>query len=249
MASRQNNLSLLLLWIPIVLLGVLLLGGLIVSGPRGWTIIAITLVFVLGVRFYTINQVKKLLRQESPEKLVNYYRRSGKGAGISAESPLITATVAQTYALYGEFDQVRVQLASVNWSKCKPMIAAAEPLIQCFLCYFESRNFSEGLILARRARELGQVSSIFPGGSASNSTFDMYVEVGEVLTRNFSPTTVKHLERKLAKAPILIKPFIAWGLAVAYAQMGQSDKVESMRSLILSLAPYCRSLTTLPTLN
>lgn len=248
MAAQRNNLFLLLLWIPIGLLSILLFGSLLAKGPGGWIIIVIVGVYVLGIRFSVQKKLKHLLRQEGPEGLVHYYQRLGRRSSLDSAAPLITAAMAQVYVLYGDFGQARVQLEAVNWSKCKPLVAAAEPLILCLLCYFESGNFEAGLELALQARALGQVSSIFPGGSASNNALDAYVEVGEILTRSLSPTTVSSLERKLPKAPLLVKPFIAWSLAIAYTQSGQSEKVAAMRSLLAATAPYCRSLTTLPTL-
>lgn len=204
--------------------------------------------YKLNVANNLVKQYQAMLCERQPEKLVNFLKKnlesiSAKDDSIRAVSALETGTV---YAYYGEFNQVRNHLSSVNWDILPPMFFAYNLILQCLLHYFESRDFNTGLSLAYRARQLSKAPRFFPGVKQNIKSCSLLIEVGEILTKTDNLDTISRLEQQLSNSFLLQKTLIAWGLAIAYAQSNQLDKLEEMRSLIQSIAPYCVSLTTLP---
>lgn len=253
MSAKKNTLYLLNIWTPLALLLAIVVGGCLFQGPGGWAILGFMLLFNFIIQYRTINQSKNslrtLLHQKSSEAAIAFSQQQFSKLKSPTTDSVRALVVGQIYAFYGDFDSVRIQIDSINWESRPPMQAAGRLLLQSLLQYFESRDYEKGLFLARQARELGEIPLIFPGARQAKNTFDTYVEIGEILTQTASQRTIGNLENRLLETFGLSEPFIAWGLAVAYAQSNQQAKSQVMRSLINSIAPYCKSLTTLPKLS
>lgn len=252
MSAKKNTLYLLNQWTPLTLVFILIVASCLASGFIGWAILGFVLLFNVIIHYRTINRSKTLLRtllhQKSPEAAIAFYQQQFSKLKSPTTDSVRALVIGQIYAFYGEFDSVRIQIDSINWESRPPMQAAGRLLLQCLLEYFEFRDYEKGLALARQARELSKLPLIFPGARQAKNSFDTYVEIGEILTHTASQRSIKKLETKLIETVGLFEPFIGWGLAIAYAYSNQQVKSQVTRSLTNSIAPYCKSLKTLPNL-
>ena len=69
-----------------------------------------------------------------------------------------------------------------------------------------------------------------------------YVEIGQVLCGRPTDATVESLEQKMPALPTLGRLLVAWGLAIAHCQRGDSERADAMLGYIREVAPHCRAL-------
>ena len=109
----------------------------------------------------------------------------------------------------------------------------------------EKHDFRQGINLAKEARRLTEVSKSFPGANVSLNSYDIAIDIGELLSGNSDPSIVIRLESKITKSPMMMKVLVAWGLEGFYNQSGQVEQAQRMREIIINFAPHCKGLSSL----
>ena len=251
---NRNTLYLVALWSfagGMVLL--LTVPAMIVLGPgHPWPYIVVATLVVLSVggpklgAWVGDRRIRRLLRSETPEDLVEFYERTIRPSLIPDGDAMLANGIALGYALYAEFDAARRTLRGIDWERRVPLVRATGISVEALLCYLETGRYEMGLELARAGREMARVSKAFPGSRTSAAAFDSYVEIGEILCGDTSDEKVAGLERKQVVLPTVGKLLIAWGLAAAYDERGEHAKAESARKFIRDVAPHCRGISSPP---
>jgi len=252
MEKKQNNAYLLRQWALVVILWIILLFGfsrLIRQGNYLPIIvfIAITAVAIAGwVAFKTLSQFNRLLKASSPQPLIDYYnKRLGRLPLLPNKDAILAFSKSLIYTLYGDFENAKTEVNKVNWEQKLPLVKAQKLFLQALWAYLETHDFQRGVKLAREARGLTEVSSSFPGARRSLGTYDMVIEIGELLSGNSEPNLVHNLEKRFQQFPVLMKLMAAWRLEGFYNQSGRPEQGRKMRELLTSLAPYCKGLASL----
>jgi len=194
------------------------------------------------LRWRAHGRIRRLLRSESAEDLVAEYERMLRSPLLPNRDALLAHCCAFAYVIYGDFEAARAELKGIDWESHVPLIHADGLLMEALLCYLETGQYEEGLALARSARDMARVSSVFPGARASGAAYESYVEIGEVLCGAGTEEKIASLERKAAALPITGKLLVWWGLAAAYDQRGEHEKATAARRLIRETAPHCRAI-------
>lgn len=240
---KENNIYLLKLWLIPILIGVVVVSGVLVNVARGNYFFLIVLLIPFVYWFAKGNpskEIDKLLQQSSPEKLVDYYKMTIKPEAFENGDAYLAYTIALAYCYYGEFDNAVNGMKHIDWGSRPPLIQSLDLVIQSLISYLKNGDFTKGLMLARKARELATASGNFPGSNQSKLAYDAYVEIGQVLTGFSNPQVVNSLELKLKKSShTLLKIPIAWGLACAYKNDNNMVKVEEMTRFCRTQAPFC----------
>jgi hypothetical protein len=252
MEKKQNTTYLLKQWIPVIILWIILLfgiGGLIRQGSYLPVIVftAITIgviVFLVSIR--TFSKINRLLKASSPQSLIDHYDKGlGRSPLLPNKDAILAGSKSLIYTLYGDFENARIEANKVNWEQKPPLLKSQRFFLEALWAYLEAHDFQQGLSLAKEARRLVDGSSSFPGAKRSLGSYDMVIEIGELLSGNSEPNIVHNLEQRLQKFPVMMKLVAAWGLEGFYNQSGQAEKARKMRELLTSLAPYCKGLTSL----
>ena len=246
---NSNTRHLVGLWAGAVLIMVWVafdLGSALLQGQT-WEVglsIAFTAVIVMVIKWRGGDrQIRRLLQSDSPEDLVPFYKRTIRTGLVPDGDALLAQACAVAYTLYADYPAARAALQSVNWDHRPPLIRSSGQSVEALLCYFETRQYKQGLELARSAQKAGGVSGLFPGARASAAAFESLVEIGEVLSGCSTGSTVGSLERKMKVLPTLGRLLVAWGLANAYRKNGDDAKAETMLAYIREIAPHCRALS------
>jgi hypothetical protein len=216
------------------------------SSGQVWTPLLI-LVFAVTMVFVTLSRagdrkIRRLLQSDSPEPLTIFYRQTIRPGLIPNSDALLAHATALAYVLYADYDSARSVLNGADWDRCPPLIRASRGTIEALLCYFESREYVRGLDFAAAAQELAATPTYFPGARKAAAAYESYVEIGQVLCRQYTDATVTSLEAKMAVLPILGQILVAWGLAIAHRQRGESAPAEIKLAFIHDVAPFCRAL-------
>jgi hypothetical protein len=252
MEKKQNTAYLVRQWALVVILWIILLFGIsrLIRQSNYLPVIvfiAITAASIVGwVAFKTFSQINRLLKDSSPQPLIDYYdKRLGKSPLLPNKDAILAFSKSLIYTLYGDFEDAKIEVNKVNWEERPPLLKAQRLFLQALWAYLETHDFQQGVHLAKEARQLTDVSSSFPGAKRSLSAYDMVIEVGELLSGSSEPNTVASLEKRSQRSPVLMKLIAAWGLEGFYNQSGQPEQARKMRELLNNLAPYCKGLTSL----
>jgi hypothetical protein len=205
--------------------------------------IALVVAVLLVMRWwFGDRRLRQLLQANSPDPLVAFYRRTIRPGLLPDGDALLAQAAALAYAPYADYPSARAVLTRVAWDGRPPLIGAARASVEALLCYFESREYVEGLNLAAVAQELAATPASFPGARTAAAAYGSYVEIGHVLCGRSTDATVASLERKMAVLPTMGRLLVAWGLAVAYRRRGGATRSEANIAFIHGVAPHCRAL-------
>jgi hypothetical protein len=204
--------------------------------------IFVAVALFIGIRKYQARRFRRLLQSPSPDALLAFYRRSIRPGLIPNEDAFLAHGCANAYILYGQFADARSQLRSVAWEHRTPVIVALRQSAEALLCYFDSRDYEQGLATAKSAEQLAKVPRAFPGAATSQAAFAAHVQIGEVLTGQSTPSTIEALEIHYRQLPLLGKLLVAWALVQAYRQSRNLQGVNAMEKFIRETAPNCPTL-------
>src|SRR5579883_2227935 len=188
------------------------------AAGQGWLavlpfVVAVSPLFVLVAgRRSGDRRVRQLLRADSPEPLVAFCRQTIRPGRLPDGDVLLAQASAVAYALYADYPSARAALTEVTWDRRPPLIRAMRTSAEALLCYFETREYVQGLNLATAAQELAAVPAAFPGARTAAAAHESLVEIGQVLCGRSTDELVASLERKMAVLPTLGRLLVAWGL-------------------------------------
>jgi hypothetical protein len=205
------------------------------------------LVVALGCR--ARRRLRQLLQCETPVPLVQFYERTMGSTLIPNGDALLSHSSALAYTLYADYPAARAALARVAWNERPPLVRALRRSVEALLCYFDTQEYARGLDLAESAKELAAIPALFPGARTAAAAHESYGEIGQVLCGKSTEATVASLERKMASLPLIGRLLVAWGLAIAYSQRGNTAKAEDMLAFVRKYAPHCRAVTSMPTVT
>ncbi len=213
---------------------------------RVWTAV-LPLAFAAAVVVYTRlrngdRRLRRLLQADSPEPLVNWYRKLIRPRSVPDGDAILAQCCATAYALYADYPSARAALASVSWADRPPILRACPLILEALLCYFDTREYQRGHDLAASAAGMALVNPAFPGARRGAEAAESYVEVGQVLCGRATDATVANLGRKFPTLRTLDRLVVAWGLAAAYRQRGDAARAEEMLTYLREVAPHCRAL-------
>lgn len=219
--------------------------GLYQSSDNAFSImfgITFSLITFLILKVYVRDKVAKYFKNNTPDKLIEFFDKQQKRTTIENKEAAFAYNKALTYCYYGYFENAIELMSEVDWNSKPPIIQSLEISIDSLICYLKQENYEEGLRLSKIALNLSNVSKAFPGSSKSREVFEMYVEIGEILTGNTKESYIFSLENKFKKLPIFPKIIIAWGIANAYEQIGEKEKADAMLKYCINQAPFCEVL-------
>ncbi|MBO8173375.1 MAG: hypothetical protein H0Z33_16025 [Bacillaceae bacterium] len=242
---NKNNKYLLKLWIPSLIIIIVAFISLANNTNQNPTVL-ITVLFVIGLviymRFKAKNKINQSLKKESPESLIKTLNGSIKLSMGDIKAFMTAYHSALSYLLYGQFQQALAEMNKINWEEQEPLFQSFNLNIQSLNHYLNTKDYQEGLRLARKAKASASVSSVYPGQQKSAQTYQAYVDVGLILTNQASEEQIKNVQQVFNKLPVIPKLIIAWGLAVYYKNHNQMDKASEMINFCQQSAPYCRPL-------
>jgi hypothetical protein len=216
-------------------------------GQTEYVVLGVVVILLSIGLFYYIRKrqgrpILRLLQSPSAEALISYYEKTIRPGLIPDADALLAHGCATAYILYGRFPEARSELESVTWHDRPPLIRACQKAAEALLCYLESRDYQQGLAFARSAEFLGKIPDAFPGAATSRAAFAAHVEIGEILTDQFTPTTIEELEDNYQVLPITGKLLVAWALKLAYRKSRNVPKAKAMEEFIQEVGPHCRGL-------
>lgn len=105
---------------------------------------------------------------------VCFHARYRAGAGLHPVPDRLLLAVdvlraqarAVAYALYGDVVSARRELGRVRWPERAPLIRALERGVEALLCLLCTGEPARGLVLAREALELSELSAHLPGAKS-----------------------------------------------------------------------------------
>ena len=220
----------------------------IASGNVPWESLFILLVPVLFIGLViwrTRSDIARLIRKETPDEWVAYIRENLQ------RMPDADAWIAHgtgiAYAYHGQFDKAYAQLSSVRWSDKVPLVSAAGLSLESILEHLKNGNYYRGSGLARQAYTMvADMPMNVPGVKKALMAYDTWAAAGEVLCGRAKPNMVLTLEKNLPRMELLMRPFVAWTLAIWYHRAGDRSTSERWLAFARSIVPYCKPLTQLP---
>lgn len=139
-------------------------------------------------------------------------------------------------------DKVTQMLNEINWNARIPYIQSLELSINTLMCYIQFEDYKEGLNLSILSKELGSISSIYPGAKKSQDIYEIYIQIGELLSGNMDNIIIDSLEDKFKQSSIFVKPLIAYCLSKVYIKMNMMVKANEKIEYCKQAVPYCKSL-------
>ncbi|WP_379135733.1 hypothetical protein [Paenibacillus sp. sgz500958] len=238
---NKNNRYLIKLWIPAVVL-IVYLAFSIIRDSTNLIIVPFVIAFLIILRSRIRNTLGKALQNSGPEPLI----RSLTPKPSKFLKPELGVTTnaynrAFAYLLYGEFEHARAAMKEVDWQSMDPMFQAMDYSMKSLICYFTG-DVTNGLTYAHKTKELGSVSTMFPGSKRSSEITDAYIEVGQVLSGYCTTERMNSLELKFQKAAALTKLILGWGLMNGYKQRGDTAGYNRMQQYFRVHAPHCSVL-------
>jgi hypothetical protein len=146
------------------------------------------------------------------------------------------------YCYYGEFEKAIELLSKIEWNDKIPYLQSLELTIRVLICYLKNNDYMEGLRLSAVAQRLGEVTGNYPGVSKSSDFFDTYIQIGELLTGNYTDNAIDKLEERFKKSPLFPKVLIAWCLSNVYTKMNMEEKAIIMKDYCKKIVPHCKPL-------
>ncbi|MEP7124889.1 MAG: hypothetical protein ABJE95_28430 [Byssovorax sp.] len=253
MTRNKNNRYVAALWVLPVVLAVVVGGSLVatVATSRDGTAIVpvvgavVGLLAVLGFSLGARRRVERAFLQRGPDALLRALRPA-QSSMIPDAAAWGAYFEAWSLTLYGEFERARAALDRVEWSRRPQVVRAAAMSVEVLLCFFDTRDFTQGFNLARSARATADISANFPGAKAALNSYDSLVEIGRALTDSPRPDTLENLAAHARNLPFGARLIAMWGLAAAYDRAGDPTSADDTIARCRELAPHCAPLRSLP---
>lgn len=205
--------------------------------------VAFAAAMTFSVRKKAKNLIEKYFKNESPDKLLNYFENSlNRSKKLQDKEVWICYNKSLVCCYYGEFDRAIEFLGEIDWNDKVPYLQSLEISIKALIYYLKGDNYGEGLRLSIIAQRLGEVSGNYPGVSKSRDFFDTYIQIGELLSGNYSSKVIDNLEEKFKKSPLFLNILIAWCLSNVYTKMSTEEKAITMRDYCEKTVPHCKPL-------
>lgn len=218
-----------LLWLPLALVAVALVGGFVV---------------LRYTRAKTLADYLQALQHPGPETLVDVIERGMRKAKHLPDSAALAAPAkAIAYALYDREQDAIQTLAQIAWRDTPALVQGHALNAEGFVELLCRRDPYRALDLFRRARSLASLSRGVPGAARSEAHHLTCIAVAEVLSNAESQASWETLERSLAapgspRAQLLA----AFGLAIALERSGNPHRAAELRAWVRWRAPHCRPL-------
>ena len=245
--KTANQKFLMKLWLPGIVVALIIVASVLGGVTRGdtsplvFTLEGVILAVVLhfGIKHFQGRRFAKLLRQDSPGKLSEYFarilRRAPHGRHYAAaQSAVVTA-------LYGDVASADEHLASVDWKGLPPMVRAQETLAQAIIMYSKG-EYLPGENLSRLAQSQAEIPKGNPGAKTAELAFLNHINLGMILAGSDTPDSRDVLRTAFEKLPLLGKILAAWGLAVAANRAGDSAGFKRMTDFVAENAPHFRTV-------
>jgi hypothetical protein len=220
----------------------------VISGVIPWEVILVVLFTIFVVVFAiwkTKSDVARFLRMETPDEWVAYNQKNMQQ--VPDADAWIAYSSGVAYAYFGWFEQADTLLHSIQWNPRVPLIAAAGLLLEALLEHLKNHNFYRGSGLTRQAYLMVEdAPRSAPGVKKALEGYQLWMIAGEVLCGRAKSETIQQIEQALPKMELMMRPFMAWALAVWYQRKGDSQASERWLNVAKSIAPHCRPLTELP---
>lgn len=247
MEKQANTWYLIQQWLPALIFGglALVMVGAQLAVGNYWILLVVGAAgLIFGWTWYrSMAEVERLLQAPVPQSLVAYFENKVRKAPLMEHKDAMLAHLKSlAYTLYGDFAAARAEMLPIGWAQKPPLVQAQYVFLQTLWAYLEQRDIAAGLSLARQARALTEVPATFPGAQMSLDAFDAAIEIGQMLAENSDPNLAVNLEKKLKRAPVLMKLWVAWGLEGYYRKTGQLEHAAEKRALLTKLAPHCKGL-------
>lgn len=245
---QSNNKHLLGYWAAALVLIGLLLFGLIAAVRRGDYVPVFgaggSLIFVVGLAFYTKYKVSSLFRSPTAKPAVEYYKK--KMSKVPNGQGMATYSSALALAFYGDFDAARDELSAVQWSGLPPIYEGFQMHALAVLAILQEKNYRKAHELAVEARDLCSASKTLPGVSQSRRALDAMVDACELLDGYGTDQTATRLGEAARKLPNQAALIPAWALARYYRRVGDEGRASGYAAMVQKLAPYCGPLNETP---
>jgi hypothetical protein len=205
------------------------------------------LVLALGYAWWTVQRVSseraRALRSPSPDALLALTEKSFGQSRIPDGDAFLAQSRAVALALYGEGQRARDALASIDWQRRAPLIQAAGAASDSLIASICERDFAQALRAARRAKSLAELAPGTTGAAASNRFYATVLAFAQVLANEEDAATLATLEAAAKVKRLATLQAIALGGLVAHAQRaGTPERLEALRSELLSVAPALHAL-------
>ncbi|CDH91524.1 putative transmembrane protein [Clostridium botulinum B str. Eklund 17B (NRP)] len=210
--------------------------------------IIISIVFAIGFFYFKRNKSNEYINRgfqyETSKELLKYYDNvfSKHITNISDQDAWLTYSKCLVCCYYGEFDKAMQILNGINWSSKSPYIQSLELSIKALMCYLQSKDYKEGLRLSMLSQQLGHASNNISGNKKTQSFYESYILVGELLNGNIESNIIVSLEGKYNESPVLVKLLIGHCLSKVYIKMNMKEKAEEKIRFCKKIAPHCGPL-------
>lgn len=253
---EKNNLYFLRMWLKTLIIVIPIICALtfgiyknIVEGNIQESIlIIISIVVAIGFFYFKRNKSRKYINRgfqyETSRELLKYYDNifSKQIPNLSDQDAWLTYSKCVACCYYGEFDKAMQMLNGISWNTKSPYIQSLELSIKALVCYLQSKDYKEGLRLSMLAQQLGHVPNQVPGNKKTQSFYESYILVGELLNGNIESNIIVSLEGKYNESPMLVKLLIGYCLSKVYMKMNMTEKAEEKIQFFKQIAPHCRPL-------
>ncbi len=204
-------------------------------------VLAIVTVMILWSR----RREQLFFKDPTPDRVIAFYHASIKN--IPNARALAAYMSAFAAILYGEFDRAREELASVNWTTLPPMYQGLEIYIHSLFAIFEANDYSRALDLAKKARDLCDISDKFPGSRNSRVSHDANIAICEMLTGKNGTEILGRIERASKQLSGVAATIPTWALAVHHAKSGQAAVAQRYIAIVDRILPHQTPLKTVAT--
>lgn len=220
----------------------------VISGVIPWEVILVVLFTIFVVMFAvwkTKSDVARFLRMETPDEWVAYIQKNMQ------KMPDADAWIAYcsgiAYAYFGQFEQADALLHAIQWKTKVPLTGAVGVMLEALLEHLKNHNFYRGSGLSRQAYLMVEdAPKSAPGVKKALESYQLWMTAGEVLCGRAKLETIQQIEQAFLKLEFMMRPFMAWALAVWYQRKGDFQASERWLNVAKSIAPHCKPLTELP---
>lgn len=237
--NNRNNLLMLKIWILVLFFGAFVVLGIFYNLNPLFYVIFPLIVFFISFKLRQTNQnVTKALQNDNPMVLIDILVKPIKSnLQENIEESIIAYNTSFAYVLYREFEKANEIMNAVDWEAKEPMFQALDFNIKSLINFFNA-EIHEGLVNARKAKELATTASVFPGAKKSMDAYEAYIEIGQILSGFSNDHNIQSLEKKFLEVPPLLKIIIAWGLVHGYKQRNKLKEFNNMLEYCRKNAPY-----------
>ncbi len=149
--------------------------------------------------------------------------------------------VAFAYALYGQGEAARRNLAQIDWETRAPVIQAIGLNAEGLAALLGRRDVPQAQALFQKAQGLAAVSPLVPGAATTKRGHGVCVAVAEALL-GLESADEQTLAEAAADPRTPMQLLAALGLANLREQRGDHTGAEVLRRFLAETAPHCAPL-------